>query len=87
MVTRIPLIGPLAKKVNAARTARTLSSLLSSGVDIVEALGITRDVVQNSYYKEVLEGAQKVFKKELSFHARFRKRNICTRYWSERWWR
>lgn len=62
-VTRIPLIGPLAKKANAARTARTLSSLLSSGVDIVEALGITRDVVQNSYYKEVLEGAQKGIQK------------------------
>lgn len=62
-MTRIPLIGPLVKKINAARTARTLSSLLSSGVDIVEALGITRDVVQNSYYKEVLEGAQKSIQK------------------------
>lgn len=60
---RIPVIGQLVKKTNSARTTRTLSSLLSSGVDIVEALGITGDVLQNSYYKEVIaearEGIQK----------------------------
>lgn len=49
-----PIISKLIKESNSARTARTLSSLLSSGVDIVEAIGITREVVQNSFYREVL---------------------------------
>lgn len=53
----IPVIGSLVRQANAARTARTLSSLLSSGVDMVEAIAITRDVLQNSFYKEVLEEA------------------------------
>ena len=39
-VLHIPVIGPLAKEINSARTARTLSSLLSSGVDFVVAIQI-----------------------------------------------
>ena len=50
-------IALLIKEVNAARTARTLSSLVSSGVDIIIALGVTRDVLQNGLYKKVLEEA------------------------------
>src|SRR3989338_4397517 len=34
IVLRIPVVGTLAKELNTARTARTLSSLLSSGVSI-----------------------------------------------------
>lgn len=56
-VVHIPVIGTIAKQVNAARTTRTLSSLLSSGVDMVEAISITRNVVQNSYYQEILDEA------------------------------
>lgn len=59
----IPVIKEIVKQVNSARTARTLSSLISSGVDIVLAIGITRDVIQNSYYKEVLQKIQDVIQK------------------------
>ncbi|MFZ2556043.1 MAG: type II secretion system F family protein, partial [Minisyncoccia bacterium] len=41
---RMPLIGPIVKEVNAARTSRTLASLLSSGVDVITALDIVSDV-------------------------------------------
>lgn len=57
IVVRLPVIGTLVKEVNAARTARTLSSLLSSGVDVINAIKITEDVVQNIYYKKVIAEA------------------------------
>lgn len=55
----IPLIAPLVKEVNAARTTRTLSSLLSAGVPFVRSLQIVGEVVQNSYYKEIILRAEK----------------------------
>jgi len=58
IVTRLPVVGAMAKETNSARTARTLSSLLNSGVDVIQAIGITGEVVQNVYYKKVLAEAQ-----------------------------
>ncbi|MCH7529562.1 type II secretion system F family protein [Patescibacteria group bacterium] len=56
-VLHIPIISVIVKEVNAARTSRALSSLLSSGVDVITAISITSEVVQNSYYKAVLTSA------------------------------
>jgi type IV pilus assembly protein PilC len=50
----LPVIGNIVKEVNTARTARTLSSLLLSGVNISNALSITEEVLQNVHYKELL---------------------------------
>jgi type IV pilus assembly protein PilC len=54
----IPVIGDLVREINAARSARTFSSLLAAGVDIVTALKITGEVVQNSYHRDVLKAAE-----------------------------
>lgn len=54
----IPVIGVIVREVNAARTARTLASLTQSGVDILTSLDITGQVVQNSYFREVVKAAQ-----------------------------
>jgi type IV pilus assembly protein PilC len=62
-ILRIPVIKEMVKEANSARTARTLSSLLSAGVEVVHAISITKEVVQNSYYKSVLEEAEGAIQK------------------------
>lgn len=63
VIIHLPVIGTLVRETNAARTARTLASLLTSGVDVIRALTITEEVVQNVYYKPVIrEAAKKVEK-------------------------
>jgi len=57
LIIKLPLIGTMVKETNSARAARTLASLLTSGVDVLRALSITEDVVQNVYYKPVLKEA------------------------------
>ena len=57
VVIKFPLIRNFTKKLNTARTVRSISSLLSSGVSIIHAIKITEDVVQNIYYKKVLKEA------------------------------
>jgi len=56
-VLRLPVVGLIVRESNSASTTRTLSSLLSSGVDLVLALQITSEVLQNSFYKKVLNEA------------------------------
>lgn len=63
VLVRLPVIGAMAKETYSARTARTLSSLLSSGVDVVNAMSITEDIVQHYAYRKIVrEAAEKVEK-------------------------
>jgi len=62
LVLKIPIVGALVQEVNAARTARTLSSLLGAGVDVVESVNITASVVQNVFFRAVLDKASAAIK-------------------------
>ncbi len=62
-VLKIPFVSSLIKKINTAYSARTLSSLISGGVSIVEALQITSETVSNEKFREVLIRASKEVKK------------------------
>lgn len=57
-VLHLPAIGTLVREVNAARTSRTLASLFAAGVDVMTTISITMEVVQNSYFREVLLAAR-----------------------------
>ena len=70
-ILKIPVINNLAKELNTARTARTISSLLFSGVSLTRALEITEDVVQNIYYKKVLNEAKLAIEKGEPFSKAF----------------
>ena len=59
VLLHLPMIGQMVREVNAARTSRTLASLSASGVDILTALEISREVVQNSFFQTVLDTAHK----------------------------
>jgi type IV pilus assembly protein PilC len=59
LLLKTPVIGKLVRETNAARTARTLSSLLISGVDVMSSLDISGEVVQNPYFREIIAEAKK----------------------------
>lgn len=50
----MPIINPIVKKINLARFSRILSSMMKSGISIVEGLQVTAEAMDNVYYKEVL---------------------------------
>ncbi len=62
----LPVIGELVRETYTARAARTLSSLLSSGVPVLDALSITKEVVRaDAFAKVVAEAEEHVKKGEL----------------------
>jgi type IV pilus assembly protein PilC len=63
VLINIPVISNMVIKVNCARFARIYSSLLRSGVPVVEALTIISNTLTNYYYKKAaLEGIEDVQK-------------------------
>ena len=63
LTLRVPAISTLVKQTNTATLARTLASLVSAGVDLIEALTITARVVPNSYYSDSLIDAAGIVEK------------------------
>jgi len=54
-VLKIPLIGDLVTKVAVARFARTLGTLITSGVPILQALKITKETIGNEIIQDAVD--------------------------------
>lgn len=59
----LPVINELVRETYTARAARTLSSLLSSSVPVLEALSITKEVVHAEAFARVISEAEEHVKK------------------------
>ncbi|MFH1178451.1 MAG: type II secretion system F family protein [bacterium] len=70
----LPVIGELVRETYTARAARTLSSLLSAGVPVLDALSITKEVVHARAFAKVVEDAETGVKKGEVLSASFANR-------------
>lgn len=57
-ILKVPLIGSLVRMIAISRFSRTLGTLLSSGVPLLQALDIVKDILGNTRLVEVIEDAR-----------------------------
>ena len=55
---RLPLIGDVARMVSISRLAGTLATMLASGVQLLDALDVSKRVMNNRVLEETVEGAR-----------------------------
>lgn len=60
---KLPIVSGIIRKVNNARFARTMSSLLRTDIPIVQSFEITANIVGNVHYKHALLEAKEKIKK------------------------
>ncbi|MBX7113345.1 MAG: type II secretion system inner membrane protein GspF [Myxococcaceae bacterium] len=58
MVLKLPVFGPLSRMLSVARFSRTLATLLKSGVPLLTAMDIVKNVVTNSVLSDVVDKAR-----------------------------
>jgi general secretion pathway protein F len=70
---RLPLIGPLVRFLAVARFARTLATMLSSGVPVLTAMEIVKRVLNNGVLERVVEDARDAVREGESLAATLKK--------------
>ena len=55
---KAPIFGAVAMRLNVSKFTKTLSTLLGSGVPIITALEITKNIINNKVISQVLEDAK-----------------------------
>ena len=73
---RLPVIGPVYVKVVTARIASTLSALLSSGVELLRALDITKNIIGNVHVVSMLEEAREGVREGKNLSSEIMRHNI-----------
>jgi len=74
---KIPVFGTLLQKSSVARFTRTLGTLISAGVPILEAILITRETSGNEVYSRALEKVHDSIREGESFAAPLRSTGVC----------
>jgi len=69
-------MGQIVGKSSIARFARTLGTLLSAGVPILEALNITRETAGNEVYSRALQNVHNAIREGESFAAPLRQAKV-----------
>ena len=70
---KIAVIGPILLRLNVSKFTKTLSTLLGSGVPIIAALEITKNIIGNSVIAQVVEDAKTAVQEGESFGAALEK--------------
>lgn len=68
MMLNLPVIGIIIKKINLARFARTISSLLKTDIMIIKTFMITSNVLGNMLYQAALQDMAEEIKKGSQLH-------------------
>ncbi len=55
LILRVPVIGELIRKENTSRMAIVMGSLLSSGLEFIEAIRITQRTMRNSVFRKAMD--------------------------------
>ncbi len=74
---RIPVLGPLIRKTAIARFTRSLGTLISAGVPILEAILITRDTSGNYVYEQALTKVHDSIREGETFAGPLRESKVC----------
>lgn len=63
ILLKLPIFSPIIKKINLARFARTISSLLKTDIMIVKSFQITAGVLSNVHYRKAMKEMAEQIKK------------------------
>jgi type IV pilus assembly protein PilC len=74
---KIPIIGQIITKSTVARTCRTLGTLISSGVPILEALSIARDTAGNEVFRRAFDHIHASIREGESMAVPLKETRIC----------
>ena len=66
LILKLPMLGPILRKIFISRFARTLATLIGGGVPILESLHTVREVVNNKVFDQTIKHVSKSVEKGVS---------------------
>lgn len=77
---KLPLIGGVLWKIEMARFARTLGTLMENGVPLIKAIDIVRNVLSNSYLSNILNRVKSIVREGGGLTSSLEKKGFLSGY-------